>query len=105
MGKEKTSNDVQIEVLAAVCELLDINPTRCSEVSPSTRLERDAEGGGVELGLDFGNKVHLLMILDDRFDAHCPDNLLDNVQTVGDVIGAMEDFLAGNICQTPISAC
>ncbi len=69
------------KVRAILCAQFDVEE---DEVTLSTNLSED-------LGADSLDAVDMLMSLEDEFDVEIPDEEIDNIQTVGDLVSYIEE--------------
>lgn len=75
------------EIYAHLNELLVPFVPAGTTIEPQTRLVDD-------LGLDSVQVMEVLMELEDRLDASIPMNFLPDVETMDDLVKAMNDSLA-----------
>ena len=71
------------KVREILCELLDID---ADEVTLDTDLVKD-------LGADSLDLVDFVTTLEDEFDKEIPDEEIENIKTVGDVVSYIENSL------------
>lgn len=71
------------KVKEILCDQLDINP---EEVTLDSNLVDD-------FGADSLDLVDFVMTLEDEFDKEIPDEEIDNIKTVGDVVSYIENSL------------
>ena len=71
------------KVREILCELLDID---VDEVTLDTDLVKD-------LGADSLDLVDFVTTLEDEFDKEIPDEEIENIKTVGDVVSYIENSL------------
>jgi len=72
------------KVAAILAEQLD---AEVESITPETNLVDD-------LGADSLDVVDLVMTLEDEFDMEIPDEDIENVRTVGDIVKYLEDHTA-----------
>ena len=68
------------KLIELLCEQLDIE---ADEVNENTDIVND-------LGADSLDVVDLVMTLEDEFDIEIPDDAVENIETVGDVVEAIQ---------------
>jgi len=69
------------KVRAILCQQLDVEE---DQVSMESNIADD-------LGADSLDLVDLLMSLEDEFDVDVPDELVENIKTVGDLVKYIQD--------------
>jgi len=57
-----------------------------SELTENTNIEED-------LGADSVEVIDLLMSLEDEFDVEIPDEAIDEIRTIGDLVAYLEEHL------------
>ena len=71
------------KVREIICDQLEIDP---DEVTLDTDLVKD-------LGADSLDLVDVVMSLEDEFDKEIPDEDVENIKTVGDIVSYIENSL------------
>lgn len=71
------------KVKAILCNRFDVSE---EAISADTRISED-------LGADSLDAVDMLMSLEDEFDVEIPDEEIDHIQTVGDLVSYIEEHL------------
>lgn len=69
------------KIKAIICEQFELNEDRVSE---------DASLIG-DLGLDSLDVIDLAMSIEDEFDIEVPDDAIDGIKTVGDLVRFIEE--------------
>ena len=80
-------DDVAADIIAIIAKRL---PAEKRNVVMADRLE--------DLGIDSFSAVEMIFDLEEKFDVQIPHNSNDarlDLETVGDVVGAIKDLLAG----------
>ena len=72
------------KLIELLCEQLDIE---ADEVNENTDIVND-------LGADSLDVVDLVMTLEEEFDTEIPDEDIENLKTVGDIVKYIEDRVA-----------
>lgn len=80
MKADKQENDIQKKIASLIAAELGVDE---EEVTPSASLRDD-------LGADSLDETELVMTLEDAFDLEIPDDQIDDLKTVQNVI----DFIA-----------
>ncbi len=71
------------KVRAILCNQFDVGE---DEITSSTRFSED-------LGADSLDAVDMLMSLEDEFDVEIPDEEIENIHTVGEIVSYIEEHL------------
>ncbi len=69
------------KIKAILAEQLDADPEK---MTMDTKIAED-------LGADSIDVVELLMSIEDEFDVEIPDEAIENVKTIGDVVNYIQD--------------
>lgn len=71
------------KVRTILCNQFDVEE---SAIELSTRINED-------LGADSLDAVDMLMSLEDEFDVEIPDEEIENIHTVGDIVSYIEEHI------------
>ena len=71
------------KVRTILCNQFDVDE---SSVTMDTRIDED-------LGADSLDAVDMLMSLEDEFDVEIPDEEIENIRTVGDLVSYIEEHM------------
>jgi acyl carrier protein len=80
---DSSRSDIQERVLAVIAEVLSIDAT---EISPQASISDD-------LGATSIDKVELILTIEDEFGGSIPEQDIEKIITVGDVIDYIENNL------------
>ena len=77
-------SDISSKVVDIIVDKLGVD---AAEVVPTASFTND-------LGADSLDVVDLVMSLEEEFDVEIPDNQVENIKTVGDIVRYIEDNVA-----------
>lgn len=83
--------EIEQKIIEAVAKVAKRKP---AEIRLESRFD--------DLGMDSLDKVTLLFELEQTFDISIPETEVQGIQTVGDIVGRLESFIAGSSAGGPM---